>query len=171
MMISKTMQDALNAQVKVEFQASHFYMAMAADLESRALGVLADLMWKQGDEERGHALKIVKYILTVGAKPEFAGIDAPKIKNGSVESLLQTALQNEKAVTKCVNDIVALAEKENDFATRGFAQWFVDEQMEELEKFETLVQWAKLAGDNLLLLEQRVQGFPAGDAGPAEDDG
>ena len=159
MRISQAMLDALNAQIKMEFQACHYYMASAAEMEERSLVALAALMWEQADEERVHAMKIVRHVIAMGAKPAFEGIDAPKVQDGSVEAQLQSALDNEQAVTDAIHKIVALAEKENDFPTRGFIQWFVDEQMEELDKFETLVAWAKLAGDNLLLLEQRVQGF------------
>ena len=47
-----------------------------------------------------------------------------------------------------------LALKQKDFATRNFIQWFVDEQIEEEQKFETILQKFDLLGrDKLAIYE------------------
>ena len=70
------------------------------------------------------------------------------------ESICKTALKNEQAVTKSIQKIAELALKQKDFATRNFIQWFVDEQIEEEQKFETILQKFDLLGrDKLAVYE------------------
>ena len=71
--------------------------------------------------------------------------------------IVQTALEHELTVTKQINKLVARAEKENDYAARGFLQWFVDEQVEEVATVSELLDLVKLAGPkNMLQVEARV---------------
>ena len=66
-------------------------------------------------------------------------------------------MDSEVIITKKVNELVAQAERENDYATRSFLQWFVDEQVEEVSTMTELLQLVKLAGDNVLQVEARVR--------------
>ena len=60
-------------------------------------------------------------------------------------------------MTEQVNELVAQAERENDYATRSFLQWFVDEQVEEVSAMSELLQMVKLAGEaNLFFVENRL---------------
>jgi ferritin len=70
---------------------------------------------------------------------------------------VKAALDSEMTVTQQINDLVALAEKENDYATRSFLKWFVDEQVEEVATMTELLQWVTMAGEaNLFALENRL---------------
>jgi len=59
-------------------------------------------------------------------------------------------------VTDQIHALVALAEKDKDYATQSFLRWFVDEQVEEVESQRYLLDVAKMAGDRLLQLEAAV---------------
>ena len=73
------------------------------------------------------------------------------------ESIVQKALDHELLVTGQINDLVALAESEKDYATRSFLQWFVDEQVEEVSEVSGLLQLVQLAGEkHMLQVEARV---------------
>ncbi len=56
-----------------------------------------------------------------------------------------------------INDLVALAESEDDYATRSFLNWFVDEQVEEVSSMTDLLTLVKLARGNMLQVEARVR--------------
>ena len=62
----------------------------------------------------------------------------------------------EKTVTTQINNIVSLAIAENDHASNQFLQWYVDEQVEEVDSMTTLLQTIKHAGPYLLLVEDYV---------------
>ncbi|RMF77638.1 MAG: ferritin [Planctomycetota bacterium] len=153
MQISKKMNDALNAQITLEFQASQAYLGMMCMFESMGLKVLGGKFRAQSEEERGHAMKIVDYLLEVGGDVAIGELPAPKMKYDSVADAVEAALGHEQHVTKQVHKLVDLARKENDHATFQFLQWFVEEQVEEISSMENLLQIVKMAGPALLNIE------------------
>ncbi len=152
-MISSAMNRQLNDQIDSELLACQAYLAMACVLDGMALKGLAARFRKQSEEERGHAMKILDYVLEVGATVTLGALPAPKAKFASVVAIAEAALAHEEKVTQQINDLVALAEKEKDYATRSFLQWFVDEQVEEIASATHFLQLAKMAGTNLLNLD------------------
>jgi ferritin len=156
MAISKAMNAKLNEQITNELFASQLYLAIACMFEEQGLKMLAKLYRRQTEEERGHALKILDYIPTAEGKVKLQAIPEPPAKFPSVLAAIQAALEHERKVTGQIHDLVALAEKENDYATRSFLQWYVDEQVEEVDSQLHLTQVAELAGNNLLQLEAYV---------------
>ncbi|MBI5865386.1 MAG: ferritin [Planctomycetes bacterium] len=157
MHISKAMNAKLCEQISNEFGASQAYLAMACMFDGLALKGLAKLFRKQTDEEREHALKILDYVLEVGGDVKLAALPAPKSDFSSVKAAIDAAHKHELRVTQQIHDLVALADKEKDYASRSFLQWFVDEQVEEVSSMEHLLRIAEMAGVNLLQLESYVR--------------
>lgn len=72
----------------------------------------------------------------------------------SLEQVCKTALKNEQNVTKLINKIIDTAQKANDHRTNVFLEWFVNEQIEEEDLFETIMQEFDVIGlDKLALYE------------------
>ena len=63
MLISKELQDAMNAQIGNEFGASMQYLGIAGYFQKENLTLLAKLFFEQAEEEKEHAMKFVHYIL------------------------------------------------------------------------------------------------------------
>jgi ferritin len=156
MPISDAMNAKLNEQIANELNASQVYLAMACMFEAQSLKMLAKLFRKQTEEERGHALKILDYIPEVEGKVVLHAIPQPTMDYPTVEAAIEAALNHERKVTQQINDLVALAERDKDYATRNFPNWYVEEQVEEVDSMITLLQIAKMAGKNLLQLEAYV---------------
>lgn len=156
MSMSRAMTKKLNEQVGHELFASQSYLAMSCLLKAWELGAIADFFRKQAEEERGHALKIVDYLLEIGAPLRIPAIPEPAGEYGTVLEIAQASLKHEEKVTEQIHAIVALAEQEKDYPTRSFMQFFVDEQVEEISSMTRLVQVAKMAGPNLLQLDAYV---------------
>ena len=157
MMISTAMNAKLNDQIGAEFAAAHAYLAMSCAFDRMALKVLAKRFLKQHDEERSHAMKILHYLQEVGGTVSLEAIAKPKKDYKNTEAIVSAALQNEKDITAKINDLMTLAESEKDYATRGFLQWFVDEQVEEVSSMTDLLNVVKLAGENVLQVEALVR--------------
>ena len=157
MMISRAMNQKLNEQITAEFSAAHAYLAMACTLDGMGLKILGKRFLAQHAEERDHALKIVRYIQEVGGSVALEAVAKPLGNHGNVETIVQAALASEQKITRAINDLVTLAESENDYATRSFLNWFVDEQVEEVSYMTDLLSLVQLAGDNVLQVESRVR--------------
>lgn len=156
MELSEALNTKLNEQITHELASSQIYLSMACLCDGLGLKNMAGLFRRQTDEERTHAMKILDYMLEAGGTVQLQAIAAPPAEWASVEAAIEAALQHEKKVTGLIHGLVALADKEKDYATRSFLNWFVDEQVEEEDSFTTLLQAAKLAGKNLLQLEAYV---------------
>lgn len=155
-MISESMNLRLNRQISMEFAASHKYLAMACAFDAMGFKILAKRFRLQSDEEREHAMKILDFVVEVGGRVDLEQVPKPPSKYDTVEAIVRSALESEQEVTRSINEIVAQAETEKDFATRSFLHWFVDEQVEEVASMTELLGLVKLAGPNVLLVETRV---------------
>lgn len=157
MLISEAMNRKLNEQITNEMNASQKYLAMACCFERMGLKVFARRFLEQANEERGHALKIMKYVVEVGGAPLIDAVSKPQGDYDSARAMVEAALHSELTVTKQIYDLVALAEQERDYATRSFMNWFVDEQVEEVSSMEELLQLVRMAGDAYIFqLEGRL---------------
>ena len=104
-------------------------------------------------------MKIYNYILEQDSSVKLLPIKAPESNLKNVAEAIQLALENEKVVTKSVNDLVGFALEEKDHATGIFLQWFVTEQVEEEASLRDILDNLKLAGDSgegLLMLDREM---------------
>jgi bacterioferritin B len=62
-LISRDLANAINQQIANEFGASMQYLSIAAHFQQRHLMLLAKLFFDQAEEERQHAMKLVKYLV------------------------------------------------------------------------------------------------------------
>ena len=155
--LSDKMNKALNEQIANELNAAHKYLAMVYSFNAMGLKVFGKRFAKQAEEEREHALKIAAYVQDADGTISLGPIDKPRGDYKTAKAIVEAALASEETVTSQIHALVALAEKENDYATRSFLKWFVDEQVEEVASMRELLQWVKMAGEtNLFQLENRI---------------
>lgn len=154
MKISKKTTQALNNQIALEANASNYYLSMASWCEITGYDGAASLFYLQAEEERQHMLKIIHYLNGLGVGATIPQAKSPLSSFKSLETLIKTALQNEQAVTVAINKIVDMAQKEKDHTTTVFLEWFVNEQMEEEKKFETILQKFDLLGRDKLAIHE-----------------
>ena len=154
MLISDRMNATLNEQVGYEFGASLQYVAIAAYFDSESLPELARHYYRQAEEERRHALRIVKYVADAGGRAQIPPIPQPQNQFASAEEAVQKALDGELTVTKEINALADLAHRETDHLTGNFLQWFVTEQLEEVSSAHTLLRIVGRAKEDLLHVEE-----------------
>jgi len=157
-MLKDSVQDALNDQVKFEFYSAHVYLSMCAWFEDQGLPGFATWMRFQYHEELAHGIKIFDFINDRDGKAVIEGVDAPPTAWDSPLAAFEAAYENEKSVSKSIDDLYNLADKENDHATKVMLQWFITEQVEEEASTKQAVDRLKLAGSDssaLLVLDQQ----------------
>ena len=159
MIIKPRVVDAMNAQIQSEFSASQQYIAIAVYFDGQSLPDLATFFYRQAEEERMHAMKFVHFLLETGAKPIIPSI--PELLNeftGAAQAV-EFALNQEMKVTDQINNLVKIAKEEDDYASHNFLQWFVDEQVEEVDSMTTLLDTINHSGGIMLLVEDFVRRF------------
>ncbi|MGH2760205.1 MAG: ferritin, partial [Actinomycetota bacterium] len=107
----------------------------------------------QAKEERTHAMMMVRYLIDVGAPPTIPGIEAPRTRFKSFVEPIELALRQEQEVGKQISELVGIARKEKDYLSEQFVQWFLKEQIEEVAIMSSVLDVARRAGDQPLLLE------------------
>src|SRR4029078_10936093 len=140
MLTSQKVIDAINEQIGYEFSAELQYYAIAAHFASEALPQLSQHFFRQAEEEKGHALRFIKYVVDAGGRVEIPAIEAPKSKFKTARDAVKLSLDQEVHVTKQINALVDLARKQNDHITINFLQWFLTEQLEEVWSIENLLK-------------------------------
>ena len=158
-MMSKTMQDALNEQMKHEFYSSFLYLSMSAYCDTMNLPGLARWMRAQAQEETKHALKIFDHLLDRGGRVELQALDRPPSQFSSPREVFDQAHHHEQQVTASINKVYGLAVDERDFATRVFLDWFVQEQVEEEKTSGLLAEQLRMVGEDrpgLLMLDREL---------------
>jgi ferritin len=154
MLISKALAKGMNEQVGNEFGASMQYYEISAYFDDQNLPLLAKLFWAQADEEKVHAEKFIRYLMDTGAELRIPAIAAPKPDFSSAEEAVQAALDWEKEVTQQINNLYHTAVEDKDYLSQQFLDWFIDEQLEEINKMDELLGLVRRAGEgNLLMVE------------------
>lgn len=133
------LQAILNKQIFNEFQSAQIYFAMASCVDSKGLGNFGKLFLKYGHEEMTHMKKIQEYMMERNCK--FITPSLPEVKQEYIDlrDVLTSALEHEIQVTSNWNNIAEIALKSSDHVTYSFSKWFLDENVEEENKFRDLL--------------------------------
>lgn len=160
MLISEAMAKAISTQIGREYFAAIQYRMVSAYFEREALPQLAGMFQRQADEELMHGIKFVNYVTEAGGIAAIPEIEQGQAEFTNVEEAVQLALDSEMSVTRSINALYDLAIDEHDHLARGFLQWFVNEQLEEVSLMTDLLTVVRRAGDNLLYVEEYVAKLP-----------
>ncbi len=146
-MISKTMQDALNAQINAEQYSAQLYLAMSAHCEGKSFKGFANWLKVQASEETAHATKLIDFLLDRGGKLELQPIAAPPTEFGAIIQVFEQTLAHEKGITAKINALFERARNEKDYASEITLQWYVTEQVEEEANVGQIVDHLRAVGD------------------------
>jgi ferritin len=147
-MLSERMNEALNYQANRELYSSYLYLSMSYYFESIGFRGFASWMRVQAGEELVHTMKLLDYVAASGEKAKMLAVEAPQHSWESPQQAFAHVWEHERAVTRMIHDLVAVAESESDAMTRKFLQWYVDEQVEEEESSDGVLKRVQAAGSD-----------------------
>jgi ferritin len=170
-MLSKKIEAALNAQIEIESMSSQTYLAMASWAETQGLSGTAAFLYRHSDEERMHALKLLKFVNERGGHAMVPALKQPQKNYKDITDIFRSLLEHETHVTSTINQVVDTCLKEKDYTTHNFMQWYVSEQIEEEALARTLIDKLKLIGGDkggLYLFDRDLQGMTTAEGGEGE---
>lgn len=154
----KELTSAINHHLAAEFQASHSYLAMSIWLREKDLAGFSAYMLEKSNEERGHAARMIAYLVDSDEQVELPTVEAPERQWTSVQGLFDAVYALEKGVTASINRLYGIAEQQGERSATAMLDWFVAEQLQEEAEARFVSKRLRLAGDNsaaLLLLDQQ----------------
>lgn len=145
-MFSKSLETAINDQIKHELYSAYFYLSMSAWAESHNMPGAAKWLGKQAQEEQGHAMKFYGIVHDRGGKVVLQAIPQPPSEFTSLLDVFEQVKEHEGKVTSLITRLYEMALKENDYASQIALQWFVTEQVEEEKNAAMIVDALKSVG-------------------------
>jgi ferritin len=161
--------EAVNDQIREEFDSAYIYLAMSARLEELKLPGAASWMRNQAREEVIHAMKFFDFLIRRGEVPVLSALPQPSVGVSGIREAFDGALAHEKHITACIHKLYDLAQEERDYPLQTLLHWFIDEQVEEEEAAEAILDSLRLAGDTgeALFMIDRELGLRQPDPEPA----
>jgi ferritin len=168
-MLTKKVEEFCNRQIEREGYSSNLYLAMASWAENKGLAGVAAWLYVQADEERLHMLKFIKYVNERGGSAIMPAFKQPPLKFKGVREMFMEVLKHEQFITGSINEVLAVANSENDFSTSNWIQWFVSEQIQEESSVKIILDKLQLAGESgLYFLDRDILGLRNAGTTPAQ---
>ena len=147
-MLDAKVAELLNTQINKEFYSAYLYLDFANYYTEEGLDGFANWYNIQAQEERDHAMLILKYLQNNGCKVTLEAIDKPDKRYHSFADPLHAGYEHEKYVTSLIHNIYDAANQVKDFRTMQFLDWFVKEQGEEETNAENMIKKYELFGSD-----------------------
>lgn len=166
-MITKKLNDAMNEQIKNELESYYIYLSMAAYFHSKGLDGMGHYMRVQAHEEMTHAMKFLNHLLDRGGKVVLKDLKQLKTEWKSPLEAFQDAYEHEKFISKKINELMAVAREEKEFASEPLLGWFTNEQVEEEANASKISEQLDMVGadkSGLLMLDRELgaRAYPPG---------
>ena len=158
-MLKKQIEDALNAQINAEMWSAYLYLSMSLDFDHKGRKGFANWFRVQFQEEQAHALALMDYVHARNGRVVLEPIAGVPDTWEDARAAFTATLEHERKVTLMIHSIYAMAEAEQDFATRQKLNTFIAEQVEEEETVTQILDDLTLIngdGTGLLQLDREL---------------
>ena len=158
-MLDSKVSKLLNEQVNKELYSAYLYLDFSIFYEAQGLDGFANWYMIQAQEERDHAMLMLKYLQNNGEKVVLDVVSKPDKELKVLMDPLKAGFEHEQYVTSRINDIYAAAYDVKDFRTMQFLDWFVKEQAEEETTANDIITKMELFGSDpksLYMLNQEL---------------
>lgn len=165
MKLTPELEEAFNAQITLEFQASMVYRQLAIELEIRDLPGMASWLRHQADEEIVHANKFIDHVADRDNHPMIGAIEAPDLTVNSPLDAFKAAQAHEQKVSESIRQLYRTTEAAGDLDSRPLLNFFIGEQIEEEATVKEIVARIELVSDDgpgLLRLDADLAARPSG---------
>lgn len=169
--LSEEVENLLNEQIKMEGKSSAYYLSMASWCETKGYSNSAEFLYNHAEEERGHMLKLFRYVNEAGGHAIQPEVHDIKHSFNTLREVFENALNHEIQVTRSIHDIVDHCLNSKDYTTFNFLQWFVVEQREEETLARRVIEIFDIIGEEglgLWTIDQEIGKLHASAHGGAQ---
>lgn len=150
-LISDKVIETLQFRIQQEKQSSYLYEQMHLWLNNIGMTKSASLWKKYSEEELKHAQWSADYLMSFDVLPELRDLEAPISTFKDLQDVVQQTYDHEVDVSQQCLKLAETAMKESDFMLFTLAQKYNAEQVEEMDKVNTLLDFMKLSSDMLVI--------------------
>jgi ferritin len=164
--MTQQLVESITRQIGAEFSASYAYLAMAAWCEHKKFMGAGRWLRMQSQEEHGHGMKLVNFLLARNHPVAFPAIERPRDEFQSILDVFERSLAQEQEVSRHIDALYELAFTQKAFAAMAELQWFITEQVEEEKTVSEIVakfQMVKNDPAATLDLDRELGARPADD--------
>ena len=152
----------LTYRIQQEELSSRLYEQMALFLDDKGYKNSAKVWFKWASEELNHAKWAKDYLLAFGVTPALQDLDSPGMSFSSLCDIIRKSYEHEINITKQCNELAGEALKLNDHVLYSLATKYTHEQIEELDKLQTLMDVIETFGESkeaMLLLDSHIDEY------------
>lgn len=163
-MPTKAVEAAINDQIAMELESAYIYLAMAAYFAEHNLPGFAHWMRMQHQEEQGHAMKLLDFVLDNGGHVVLQALGKPPSQFKDPLQVMKQSLKHEQKVTAAITALYELSVTEKDYPAQILLQWFIAEQTEEEKTVADIIAQMEMVGESgsgLLLIDRQLAGRTA----------
>ena len=157
-MLDADLRKLLIAQIGNEFAAHALYMGISVYFDRQSLKAWGGLFKRQAIEEAQHAQKIMDFLTDNEVDFDLPAVKAVSTRFGTPLVAAQRALRSEQDVAAQFDRMAAVAAAAGDHRGFQFLQWFIEEQVEEEAKLQSIVDLID-SGINLFQAEALLDRF------------
>ena len=147
-MLDKKVAELINEQINKELYSAYLYLDFSIFYEDKGLAGFANWYMIQAQEERDHAMLMLKYLQNNGETVTLEAVAKPDKVVETLMDPLKFGLEHEQYVTSLINTIYGAAYDAKDFRAMQFLDWFVKEQLEEEKNADDMIKKMELFGSD-----------------------
>jgi len=151
-LISEKMKKALNYRIEQEEYSSRIYLAMSMWLSNKGYEGAAAVWLQYSKEELIHADFSRNYLLSLGITPCTPALKQPQEEFTGLPEIIKLSFKHEEEVTKQCKELADSSFKEGDHMLYQLAAKYLNEQIEEMDKVQTLVDQLEAFGEDKIAM-------------------
>jgi ferritin len=157
-MLDGDVRKMLIAQLGSEFSAHSLYMGISVYFDQQSLRRWAKFFRDQAIEEAQHGQKIMDFLTDNEIEFDLPAVKATTTRYKSAHDAAARALQAERDVAAQFDAMAGRALSAGDHRSHQFLQWFIEEQVEEEAKIQSVLDLID-SGINLFQAEPLLDQF------------
>ncbi|MGS2807861.1 ferritin [Nocardia sp. MW-W600-9] len=152
----RSFNELLRDQIRHGLTAAQQYLAAAVYFDAHRLPQLAAQTYARSAENRGHAMRMVQYLLDRDVAVTIGGLDELRSEFDSPRAAIAFLLDRERTATAQISTLAGAARDAEDFLGERFVQWFLKEQVADVAEMSTLLTVLDRQ-DNLFDVEEFIR--------------